>query len=130
VSDLARDGLGRPGGRAGVTRADGSSPGGCGPRAVVDVSVPNVARIYDYLLGGKDNFAADRLAAMRLVGAVPDIAVALRAAFPSYSVSVIVRPGDRLRFEVVRRGDGNPWCLISADAKEIWRELKGPAHGS
>jgi hypothetical protein len=25
----------------------------------LDVSLPNVARIYDFLLGGKDNFAAD-----------------------------------------------------------------------
>jgi hypothetical protein len=32
----------------------------------VDVTVPNVARIYDYLLGGKDNFEADRTAAERL----------------------------------------------------------------
>jgi len=26
----------------------------------LDVTVPNVARIYDHLLGGKDNFEADR----------------------------------------------------------------------
>jgi hypothetical protein len=25
-----------------------------------DTSVPHIARIYDYWLGGKDNFAADR----------------------------------------------------------------------
>jgi hypothetical protein len=25
-----------------------------------DINVPNVARVYDYMLGGKDNFAADR----------------------------------------------------------------------
>ena len=25
-----------------------------------DTSVPHVARVYDYWLGGKDNFAADR----------------------------------------------------------------------
>jgi len=25
-----------------------------------DVSVPNAARVYDYFVGGKDNFAADR----------------------------------------------------------------------
>ena len=29
----------------------------------IDVSVPNLARVYDYMLGGKDNFAADREAA-------------------------------------------------------------------
>ncbi|MGH3391883.1 MAG: SAM-dependent methyltransferase [Actinomadura sp.] len=28
--------------------------------AGIDVTVPSVARMYDYLLGGKDNFAADR----------------------------------------------------------------------
>jgi S-adenosyl methyltransferase len=40
-----------------------------------DVSLPNVARIYDYLLGGKDNFASDRLAVMELMKVVPDIAM-------------------------------------------------------
>jgi hypothetical protein len=39
----------------------------------VDVSVPNVARIYDYLLGGKDNFAADREAAGLALRAVPQM---------------------------------------------------------
>jgi len=40
--------------------------------------VPNVARIYDYLLGGKDNYASDRLAAMELMRAVPDVVMACR----------------------------------------------------
>jgi hypothetical protein len=31
----------------------------------LDITVPNDARIYDYRLGGKDNFAADRRAAER-----------------------------------------------------------------
>jgi len=44
------------------------TPGG------IDASTPNVARIYDYLLGGKDNFAADREAARRLIEAIPDAA--------------------------------------------------------
>jgi hypothetical protein len=52
-------------------------------------------------------------------------ASALQAAFPSYSVNVTIRPGDRPRFEVITRNDGNPWCLISSDAKEIWHELEG-----
>ena len=38
----------------------------------IDATRPNVARIYDYLLGGKDNFGADREAARRLLDAIPD----------------------------------------------------------
>jgi len=49
------------------------------PPQGLDVTVPNVARIYDHLLGGKDNFAADREAARRLLAAVPDAARAARA---------------------------------------------------
>jgi S-adenosyl methyltransferase len=44
----------------------------------IDISQPNVARIYDYLLGGKDNFAADREAAKRLIQAIPDVAAIAR----------------------------------------------------
>ncbi|SRR6266704_1574044 len=42
-------------------------------RASFDASIPNVARIYDYWLGGKDNFAADREAAERSAKAVPQL---------------------------------------------------------
>lgn len=42
----------------------------------VDTSRPNVARIYDYLLGGKDNFASDRAAAEELLRLIPDAAFA------------------------------------------------------
>src|SRR5260370_11871997 len=44
----------------------------------IDTTTPNVARIYDYLLGGKDNFAADREAAKRLIEAIPDVAAIAR----------------------------------------------------
>ena len=44
----------------------------------IDATRPNVARIYDYLLGGKNNFAADRAAARRLMQAIPDVAAIAR----------------------------------------------------
>jgi hypothetical protein len=44
-----------------------------------DPSKPSAARIYDYLLGGKDNFAADRDATEQLLRALPDAAQAARA---------------------------------------------------
>ena len=39
--------------------------------AHVDSSVPNLARVWNYLLGGRDNFEADRQAAKQLVAAAP-----------------------------------------------------------
>ena len=51
-------------------------------------------------------------------------AAALRAAFPSYIVNVIQHRGEPARYEVVSRDGRSPYCLISTDAREIWRELK------
>jgi len=39
----------------------------------LDVSVPNAARMYDYFLGGKDNFEADRVTAEKLLTLVPQL---------------------------------------------------------
>ena len=39
--------------------------------AQVDPSLPNVARVWNYLVGGRDNFEADRQAAKQLVAAAP-----------------------------------------------------------
>ncbi len=39
---------------------------------VFDPMVPNVARMYDFLLGGKDHYAADREAVARVLAAAPD----------------------------------------------------------
>jgi hypothetical protein len=41
--------------------------------APIDTSVAHIARVYDYWLGGKDNFAADRAAGDQAIGAFPDI---------------------------------------------------------
>ena len=44
-----------------------------------DTSVAHVARVYDYWLGGRDNFAADRIAAEQAKQAYPDIVFSVRA---------------------------------------------------
>src|ERR1017187_9667707 len=48
-------------------------------QAVFDTSVAHVARVYDYWLGGKDNFAADRAAGEQAIAAYPDIVFSVRA---------------------------------------------------
>jgi S-adenosyl methyltransferase len=45
----------------------------------IDTSTAHPARVYDYWLGGKDNFAADREAGKQAVRAYPDLVVAVRA---------------------------------------------------
>jgi SAM-dependent methyltransferase len=45
----------------------------------IDTSVAHQARVYDYLLGGKDNFAADREVGDKVLQGYPDAAVATRA---------------------------------------------------
>lgn len=44
-----------------------------------DALLPNCARIYDYFLGGKDNYAADRAAADRMIEQFPDARPMARA---------------------------------------------------
>jgi S-adenosyl methyltransferase len=48
-------------------------------QAVFDTSVAHVARVYDYWLGGKDNFAVDRAAGEQAIAAYPDIVFSVRA---------------------------------------------------
>jgi hypothetical protein len=45
----------------------------------LDTSVPHIARVYDYWLGGKDNYAADRKAAEQVMATFPDVTVSVRA---------------------------------------------------
>jgi hypothetical protein len=44
----------------------------------VNTDVPNVARIYDYFLGGTDNFAADRAAAAEISRLAPEVVQRVR----------------------------------------------------
>lgn len=39
----------------------------------IDMETPSIARMYDYLLGGKDNFEADRTACEALASGVPEL---------------------------------------------------------
>src|SRR5215472_5614443 len=90
----SRPGPGRPCGAAWpashrVGSENTGSPGKGGRRmgepehddhsAGLDTSVPHIARVYDYWLGGKDNYAADRKAAEQVIATFPDVTVSVRA---------------------------------------------------
>src|SRR5262245_47755392 len=47
--------------------------------AEIDTTVAHPARVYDYWLGGKDNFAADREAAERVLAISPGLRFRVRA---------------------------------------------------
>ena len=63
-------------------------------------SVAHVARVYDYLLGGKDNFAADREAAEQAMRINPDIVSTARAnrAFLVRTTSYLARQAGLRQF--------------------------------
>lgn len=46
--------------------------------AGIDTTVPSVARAYDYMLGGKDNFEVDRQFANSVASRDPELAVSIR----------------------------------------------------
>jgi hypothetical protein len=50
-----------------------------GPASAFDPRRPNVARVYDYLLGGKDNYAADRALGDQIIATLPTVQAGVRA---------------------------------------------------
>jgi len=63
---------------SGTEQATGRDANG-GARRVIDTSVAHSARVHDYWLGGKDNFAADRAAGDAVFRAYPGIVASVRA---------------------------------------------------
>src|SRR3954469_23837622 len=59
-----------------VVRRQGSIPM---PLHELRPDIPHSARIYDYVLGGKDNFEADRVAAEKMLEGNPSLRVSMRA---------------------------------------------------
>ena len=60
-------------------QAPPGAPGEPAPDAAGDPATANPARVYDALLGGKDNYAADRAVAARLAAAKPALLANVRA---------------------------------------------------
>jgi hypothetical protein len=64
-------------------------------RAGLDTSTPNFARIGNYFIGGKDNFAADREAAEQILAIAPEIRTMAREtqAFQGRAIRYLVEQG-------------------------------------
>ncbi|MEV1175469.1 SAM-dependent methyltransferase [Nonomuraea sp. NPDC049784] len=63
----------------------------------IDPHLPNGARMYDSFLGGKDNYGADRAAALEALRLNPDAALCAQAnrAFPGRAVQFVAESGVR-----------------------------------
>src|ERR1700753_2452000 len=65
-----------------MTSDDAAAPGGTAGKTgslPFDISVAHQARMYDYLLGGKDNYAADRAASEEMLKVYPETGFSARA---------------------------------------------------
>ena len=69
-----------------------SSQEPAGEGVAFDTNRPHMARVYDFWLGGKDNYAADRAVAEQVAAAYPDVRAAVRAqrAFLARAVHFLV----------------------------------------
>ena len=104
----------------------------------VRLDQPSAARVYDYLLGGSHNSAADRHVARQTLGAMPDVADAARAnrAFLRRAVRFLVDAGMRQFLDL---GAGIPTAgnvheiaqRIAPDARVVYVDVDpvAVAHG-
>jgi hypothetical protein len=101
---------------------------GVGPEAArteVDPNVPQSARVYDFLLGGKDNFGADRAVGAALIENVPALPLMVRAqrAFLARAVRYLVADAGIRQFLDI--GTGIPTANnVHEVAQEIAPEVR------
>ncbi len=85
----------------------------------IDTSKPHPARMYDYYLGGRDNYEVDREAAERVIAMAPEAPASARAnrAFMRRAVRTVVRGGVR---QIIDIGTGIP---TSPNTHEVARQV-------
>ncbi|MBC6457867.1 SAM-dependent methyltransferase [Actinomadura sp. HBU206391] len=93
-------------------------------RPKLDTSIAHPARVYDYWLGGKDNYAADREVAERVLAIVPEAPRSVRAnrAFLKRAVRLTAEAGVRQFLDI---GSGLPTAENSHD---IAQQVRPDAH--
>ena len=95
-----------------------------------DPTVPSIARVYDYLLNGKDNFAVDRDVAAKLLAVAPTAALVMREnrQFTARATSWAAKQGIR---QFIDLGCGMPTApsthqsaqAIDADARVAYVDI-------
>ncbi|MGV9566905.1 SAM-dependent methyltransferase [Streptomyces sp. NPDC003480] len=85
----------------------------------IDTGTPHPARIYDYLLGGKDHYEVDQVAGDELAAAAPEVRIGVQAnrAFLRRAVRYVVGSGVRQLLDI---GTGLP---TSPNVHEIAHEV-------
>ncbi len=75
-------------------------------RVTIDTSVPHIARVYNYWLGGKDNYAVDRELAEKFIAADPAAIAGVRSnrAFLGRAVKFLAQEADIRQFLDVGTG--------------------------
>jgi hypothetical protein len=91
--------------------------------ARIDMTTPRGARVYDYMLGGKDNFAVDREAAERILEVAPDSRL-LAQAQRRFLVRVVRQMAEAGIEQFVDLGTGIP---TSPSVHEVAREVSPTA---
>ncbi|SFC91004.1 SAM-dependent methyltransferase [Streptomyces aidingensis] len=73
----------------------------------IDTTRPHPARMYDYYLGGQDNYEADRIAGDRLLALTPDVRISARANRDFLGRAVRHVTGEGIR-QIIDIGTGIP----------------------
>jgi S-adenosyl methyltransferase len=105
----------------GIVIVTGQDPAGTAPpdNRKLNTNVPHPARVYDYWLGGKDNFPADRRAAEAVLAANPAVRLTVveNRAFLRRVVRFLARQGIRQFLDL---GTGLP---TSPNVHEVAHQL-------
>src|SRR6202012_983792 len=93
--------------------------------ADIDITKPNVARVYDYFVGGKDNFSADREFARRAMQLAPKAPLSAQnnRAFRRRVVRFLV--GEAGVTQLIDIGSGLP---TAGNVSEVAHEITPDVH--
>jgi hypothetical protein len=103
-----------------VAGKDHSRPYSKYPPPGVDARIPNIARVYDAFLGGKDNFAADRQVVESVLRVAPDAAAIARANRAFLRRVVRYLTGDAGMTQLLDIGSGLP---TAGNVHEVAHEI-------